>query len=110
MNHVKEHIIFRFLTIALVAALLVPTVIKFTHIFTHHNHEVCLGGESTHLHTLDLDCEFYKFKLNNNGTFSFFNVEIYQQQENQLEFVSQYNFLSKYQRLHFSLRGPPALI
>ena len=107
MNHIKQHIIFKIITLLLVVSLLIPTVVKFTHIFSHHEHEVCLGEKTTHLHELDLDCSFYKFKLNNNVTFSFFNVDLISPQEEQFEILSLYSFLSKYQRLHFSLRGPP---
>ena len=110
MKSLREHIIFRVLIFLLIAALSTPYFVKLAHIFTHHKHEVCLGEKATHLHELDLDCEFYKFKLTNNFTFSFFNFDIISIKEKQVVIVSQYNYLSEYQRLQTSLRGPPVLI
>ena len=110
MNHIKEHIIFKIFTLFIIAALLVPSAVKFTHVFAHHKHEVCEGGNLTHIHKVDLDCEFQKFQLNNNFTFDNSYSELFSLQKKSLEIVSQYRFLSKYQRLHFSLRGPPSLI
>jgi hypothetical protein len=94
----------------IIAVLLVPSVVKFTHVFTHHKHEVCEGGDTTHIHKVDLDCEFHKFQLNNNFTFNNSYSELFSPQVNSLKTVSQYRFLSKYLRLPFSLRGPPSLI
>lgn len=112
MKTIKEHIIFRILSLFLVSFILVPSVIKFSHVFTHnqHKHEICKGEKSTHLHELDLDCEFYKFQLNNNFTLSFFNIDLISLKDKQTKISPHYSFLSKYERLHFSLRGPPSLI
>lgn len=90
--------------------LLVPSAIKLVHVFEHHEHEVCKGGETTHIHNIDLDCEFQKFQLNKNFTLSDISFAIFKHIENSKTNLSQYHFLNKYQRLHFSLRGPPALI
>lgn len=110
MSQIKEHIVFKIITFSLALMLLVPSAIKFAHIFTHHNHKVCIGGQSTHIHKVDLDCDFHKFQLNQNFTLNNSYIELFSPQEKSLEIVSQYTFLSKYQRLHFSLRGPPSLI
>ena len=112
MQTIKEHIIFRILTLVLVTTLLVPSIVKFSHVFTHNQHkiEICKGERRTHLHELDIDCKFFKFQLNNNFTPEVFKVDIFSVTEKQTQITSHYNFLSKYQRLHFSLRGPPSLI
>ena len=110
MKQIKEHIIFKLITLVLVLSLFVPTVVKFNHVFVHHTHKVCLDDTTTHIHKVDLDCEFHKFQLNQNFTFNQTYLQLFSPQEKDIEIVSQYNFLSKYQRLHFSLRGPPALI
>ncbi len=111
MQTIKEHIIFKIVAISLVTTLLVPTAIKFNHIFEHHKHDVCLGEKSTHLHELNIDCDFYKFKLNNNNyTLTFFNFKLFSPKEKPLKIVSQYHSLSDYQCLQTSLRGPPNLI
>ncbi len=110
MQYIKEHIIFKFGTLFIVALLLVPSAVKFAHIFTHHTHEVCKGYETTHIHKVDFDCDFYKFKLNKNFTYSLFNVDLFLEKGETQQIQSQYHFLSEYQRLQTSLRGPPVLI
>lgn len=107
MNNYKQHIAFRITTLLIVVCLVLPSVVKFSHLFTHHEHEVCLGENQSHLHELDMDCEFYKFNINHQTiltSFEFVPLEV----TNNLEVISSgYLFLSSFQRLHFSLRGPP---
>lgn len=93
-------------------AIILPAVIKSSHIFTHHTHEVCNEDSSskTHYHQTDLDCDFYKFKLT--------KTQIYFTVDNGTDFnpslskeVSNYykSFIA-YQRLSNFLRGPPRLV
>ena len=110
MQEIKGHIIFKTLTIVLVISLITPTLVKFTHVFENHEHEVCISKEQTHLHTLDLDCEFYKFKVNNTFTFKIASLSLLPIVNNHKVFSSQYQFISEYQRLSFALRGPPQLV
>lgn len=110
MKTVKEHIVFKIITLLIAVVFLVPSALKFAHIFTHHTHEVCEGYETTHIHKVDLDCDFYKFKLNKNFTYSFYNIDLFEEKNESKQIASQYHFLSKYQRLQTSLRGPPFLI
>ena len=107
MQNLKQHIIFKIVTLSIVIALLTPSVVKFSHLFEHHKHEVCLGEFQDHLHTLDIDCDFYKFKLNTPFTFSNFDFVLFSIENNHQINTSQYSFLSNYQKLHFSLRAPP---
>ncbi|WP_308992591.1 hypothetical protein QLS71_013360 [Mariniflexile litorale] len=110
MQKTKEHIAYKTLTLLIALLLLAPIATKFAHIFAHHKHDICLGEKSTHLHEINTDCDFYKFKLSHSYTITFFNVELIVPKENSLEIVSQYQFLSKFQRLQTTLRGPPSLI
>lgn len=109
MNNIKKHIIFRTLTVCLAISLLAPTAVKFAHIFANHHHDICSGEKSTHLHELNIDCDFYKFNLSPTYTFTYFNFTLFVPKEQPLKIVSQYHFLSKYQRLQTSLRGPPQI-
>ena len=90
--------------------MLTPSVVKFSHVFNHHQHEVCKGESDSHIHTLDIDCDFYKFKLNTPYTFLDVAFETIMFQDNHQVIVSQYDFVNDYQRLHFSLRGPPQFV
>lgn len=110
MQDLKKHIVFKIITLIIAVVFLVPSAIKFSHVFTHHTHEVCKGELTSHIHKVDIDCDFYKFQLNKNFTYLLFNVDLFLENNEPQQIVSQYHFLSKYQRLQTSLRGPPALI
>lgn len=110
MNNLKEHIIFKTITLLLAIVLLVPIAVKFSHIFAHHKHDICKEEKATHLHEINTDCDFYKFKLSTSYTLTFFNIELFSPKEKTIKIVSQYQFSSEFQRIQTSLRGPPALI
>jgi len=107
MRKRSEHNIFKFFAVLIVLVLLVPSFVKIGHVFENHKHEVCLNKATTHFHTLDLECEFYKFKVSSEFTFNTISIESIELTLIQPLITSQYSFISKYQRLHFSLRGPP---
>ena len=69
MQKLKAHIGYKISLIVLIIALLVPSFVKLAHAFEKHKHEVCTTPQKSHYHELDLDCEFYKFKLSH--TFNF---------------------------------------
>jgi hypothetical protein len=107
LQNIKQHIGFKIATLTLMLALLAPTAAKFIHIFNHHKHEICRGEYQAHLHTSHLDCTFHKFKLTTPFTVPIFSVDFFTPEHNQECVIAQYLFLSEYQQLHFSLRGPP---
>ena len=94
----------------IVACLLLPTGIKLSHVLSDHEHEVCIGKDQTHIHEIDMDCEFYKFNLTNNF---YFKVEDYH-----LDFtvkmqtinVKKYIYSKDHPQLTTYLRGPPYLM
>ncbi|MFD2550943.1 hypothetical protein ACFSQP_03845 [Bizionia sediminis] len=110
MHKIKEHSLFKTLAILLVLAVLLPAAVKFGHIFENHAHEVCTNKSSTHLHEIDLDCEFYKFNLANQFFQEAAEFLVLHFEENHKIASSHYAFLSPFQQLHFSLRGPPVVI
>ena len=107
MYNLRHHIAFKLFAILVVAFFLAPTAVKFVHIFNHHTHKVCTNKKSTHIHQVDLDCDFFKFQINKTFTFSSFVVNLFSEKEIQPKIDSHYLFLSDFQYLHFSLRGPP---
>lgn len=107
MDLVRTHIAFRLLSFILLVGLLAPSAVKIAHIFEHHKHVVCLGEDSTHIHQVDLDCQFHDFQLNNNFLVAINYCSFHIENEIQSQIISQYHFISDYQRLPFSLRGPP---
>lgn len=110
MNRLKEHICFKILTVLLVSILIVPSVVKLNHIYAHQKHEICKGSTTTHIHKVDLDCDFHKFQINNHYFFST-NLKKYNPQisHNKISFLT-YNFFYNHRQLSFSLRGPPFLV
>lgn len=110
MQHIKQHIIIKSLAIILVLAVLLPAAVKFNHIFENHKHEVCDNPQDTHFHNIDLDCEFYKFNLNTVYTITFKEISFGFTEDNHNILSSQYEFVSAFQKLPFSLRGPPQLV
>jgi hypothetical protein len=110
VNNKTQHIGFKLVTLILVIALLLPSLVKLHHAFQDHKHEVCINNIVEHFHELDLECEFYKFKLNTQFSVSFPSVEFVDSINNFKEIISQYHFISTYQKLHLNLRGPPVLM
>lgn len=109
MHKFSDHITYKIITCLLVITLLVPTAVKFSHIFLHHHHEICHGEPQTHLHKADLDCNFYKFKLSAPFTIPSITYAFHSIEDNHQNYAGVYSFLSDFQQLHFSLRGPPQL-
>ena len=91
---------------------LLPSAVKLTHAFNHHTHEVCESDNQlkTHFHESDLDCDFYKFKLNKN---QFFVLSKYDNNTDipfSKESLEHYISFNNYQQLSRFLRGPPLLV
>lgn len=89
--------------------LFVPTAVKTLHIFAHQHHKVCIAGSKVHIHQVDLDCDFHKFQLNTNTSFLNYTLSLFVKKEASLKIISQYGFISEFQRLQTTLRGPPFL-
>lgn len=111
MQKTLKNILFRSVTILVVMVLLAPSIVKLGHAFEDHKHEVCIDNSSSHLHTLDLECEFYKFNISNPLLLSKFQYEI-----PLIDYFSitntfgLYNFDYNHQQLYFSLRAPPTVL
>ena len=106
-----KHILLKSLALILVVTVLLPATVKAMHVFEDHKHDVCTEKTSDHhLHQIDVDCEFYKIKLNNSLSFSVFSYTLIEIKNNHKPFLSQYQFISSYQRLGIVLRGPPQFV
>ncbi len=90
--------------------LFVPSGVKMAHIFAHHHHKVCVGGNKVHIHKVDLDCEFHKFSITHHFQLSEQFVELFQILPYTLTYNLTYKFLNNHRPLSFSLRGPPTLV
>ena len=109
MRKFREHTVFKFITLLLVVTLMVPTAVKFSHLWSHLHHEICNGEPQTHIHTADLDCSFYNFQLSAPFTVPTIEFVLFHSEDNHPIFSTDYSFLSEFQQLHFSVRGPPQI-
>lgn len=109
MQKFREQTTFKIITFLLVMTLMVPSAVKVAHIWSHLHHEVCNGEPQAHFHTADLDCNFYNFQLSAPFTVPTIEFVFFQSQDNHPAFTTIYSFLSEFQQLHFSLRGPPQI-
>jgi len=106
----QQHIAFKYIAIVLLLAVMLPSAVKFTHVFENHKHEVCLDNITSHMHETDVECEFYKFKLNTQY-YTFFEISFLNIEDNFLKINNTlYNFKYNHQQLSYSLRGPPFLV
>lgn len=110
MKYNNQHILNTCIAVLLLIAVVLPTAVKFAHIFEDHKHEVCTNLTDTHYHEVEIDCEIYKFKLSTVFSFETYASELIVIDNNHSITGSQYQFVSEFQRLPFSLRGPPSLI
>ena len=109
--HTFKHILLKSLAIIIVVTVLLPATVKAMHVFENHKHDVCTEKTSDHhLHQIDVDCDFYKIKLNNSLSFSVFSYTLLKVKNNHKPILSQYQFISSYQRLGIVLRGPPQFV
>jgi len=84
-----------------------PSALKIHHALNHHKEIKCDEAVSTHFHEIEFDCDFHKYQIAPSylaSTFLFkpINTPILKQKN-----YGFYLEVSEYQKLHFSLRGPP---
>jgi hypothetical protein len=93
---------------ALISAIIIPDILKLSHTFFDHDHLVCNEHTKTHFHQVDTECKVVNYKHNHQIEFKplEFSLVVIQKQIKQK--FNYYSFLSEYQSLHFSLRGPPS--
>lgn len=106
----KYHNITKVASLILVLAILTPIMVKSYHGFENHKHDVCVEKYSTHFHAVDLDCEFYKFKLSNTYYQSIANYTATPLFKILKKNTSYYFFLTSHQQDSSYLRGPPRLV
>ncbi|MCM4166205.1 hypothetical protein KCTC52924_03127 [Arenibacter antarcticus] len=87
-----------------------PASFKIVHaVFEHHNF-VCKEKGKLHIHEVELECEFDKFNISHFIFPEYLGVNDTNWTIKTVKILNFYQFLSKYQKLHFFLRGPPTLL
>jgi hypothetical protein len=94
--------------LGLTLILLLPSFLNFNHVFAHDPNFACDDHSTTHLHQTTLDCELCDFHPSPIIAFHFFSYELDEVLPPNKIFFNYYEFLSDFQKLSFSLRGPPS--
>lgn len=111
MHQLRQHIIFRISTIFLALILLLPAAINFVHNIEHnHQFELCDNPHDVHLHKLEKECDFCKFKVSQDYHNIAINYKIVKSVISTECFYTLYSYQYNYQHVSFSLRAPPSLV
>jgi len=97
------------LALFLVAAILSPSVLKLSHALYEHQELVCSDDSISHVHQIEFDCEFLKFKLSPQIDIALIEITDISEVYIPKNYYNYYTFLSNFKRLPFALRGPPSL-
>ncbi|TDS20815.1 hypothetical protein DFQ03_0068 [Maribacter caenipelagi] len=106
MSFVKDHIIYPMIAVLLLAGLLGPYFMKISHALNEHEEFHCISKE-LHIHSVEFDCDFEHYHLASFFYPDFDYPEFIALTPITEAIINNYHFLSKYQQLHFVLRGPP---
>lgn len=109
MKEQKNNIAIKVLLAFLAFALLFPSIINFAHAYSHDKHQHCTEMGTLHFHKKDLDCQLCDFHLTPAILISFFEESTILTHNFNTTFSSYILLFSKYNQLHFNLRGPPAV-
>ena len=107
MGFLKEKIIFPLVAIILLMGLLGPYIVKISHALYEHEELHCVTQGKLHIHSVELDCDFDHYHHSNFFYPEFDYPEFFEASLISEAIINNYFFLSKYQQLHFVLRGPP---
>lgn len=106
----KHSIFFNLVVLVLTTVLLLPTLLKFEHVFEHHTHDVCKNPQTLHFHEGSFNCDLCDFQLTQTYYIDYLNYDIVEPSKVKKTFRELYNFKYYHQHLSFSLRGPPQLL
>ncbi|SNR48214.1 hypothetical protein SAMN04488009_2098 [Maribacter sedimenticola] len=107
MSLTKHKIVNSIVAIILLVGLLGPYFVKISHAMHEHENVQCVMKGELHIHAVEFNCDFEHYHLS-----TFFNPEFdcpnfIAPSTITKVITNNYYFLSKYQQLHFVLRGPP---
>ncbi|WP_339652401.1 hypothetical protein [uncultured Maribacter sp.] len=103
----KYKIVYPIVTIILIASLLGPYFVKIYHALNEHKEFHCTS-KKLHIHAIEFDCDFEHYQLSSLYYPEFEYPKFIELAPITEAIINNYYFLSKYQQLHFVLRGPPS--
>ncbi|WP_430966372.1 hypothetical protein [Spongiimicrobium sp. 2-473A-2-J] len=109
MSTEVKNILFPLVSMVLVISIALPSMVKLSHAIHDHLQQECTKRGAVHIHEVELDCDFQKYKLSSQFYPALYAFTVFPVPNYDTTNFSAYFFLSDYQALHFSLRGPPSL-
>ncbi len=107
MKLLVNHNFISLISLLMVVFILSPSLVKFSHAINGHEHSECKSIGQLHFHEVELDCDFQKFNVSPQLYPSITKAPQLFKTPRHKKHFSKYTFLSKYQKLHCALRGPP---
>lgn len=107
MQQLKEHKLFKIASLVLTLTILTPALVKLAHAFENHHHNTCTNTQTTHFHEFNLDCDFYKFKLQTQTFAEILELDYCQYSIPKEKPKSAYASIINTSLRHSFLRGPP---
>lgn len=105
-----KKLITSFVSLTLIATILAPSFVKLSHAIFEHQELTCVDTSISHVHEVEFDCEFQKFKLSPQTLIEFPEITKISTIEIDNQSYDRYVFLSYFQELPFALRGPPSVV
>lgn len=84
-----------------------PSALDFLHVLSEHQHESCNHYSEAHFHEKNLDCNIFEFQQRAFSSPEIITYTLFVPKADTSVQTEVYQFLSTYQQLPFSLRGPP---
>ena len=84
-----------------------PSTVDFLHVVSGHQHDYCNHYSESHFHENNLDCDIFEFQQRAFSSPEIHSYTFFVPKVNTSVQTEAYQFLSTYQQLPFSLRGPP---
>jgi len=107
MSFVRKKILNPLVAIMLLAGLIGPYFVKISHALHDHKELHCVSKGELHIHAVEFDCDFEHYHLSSFFYPEFDCPDFFVATPITEVITNNYYFLSKYQQLHFVLRGPP---
>jgi hypothetical protein len=89
--------------------ILFPSAVDLAHVFAGHQHYSCDHYAESHFHQKSVDCDIFHLQHNSFSIPAIQSWVLYTPEIDNTSVGKDYIYLSTFQKLHFSLRAPPAL-
>jgi hypothetical protein len=106
-NLFKERCISSVLAFLVIACLGLPSLTAWTHAFSDHQDQKCTDSTTLHIHKVEGDCAFLKFKPAPQFYFTITGPRIFYPALAKSPIRTTYRFVPTIKSIHFLLRGPP---